>query len=80
MRRLVQLGSIAACGLVAAVALVVSLDGAPEAVGSAAAAMPPVADDDGDRAIAFPGAVGYGRFATGWRGGEIVPRRGETRP
>lgn len=31
-----------------------------------------IADRSGDEQTAFPGAVGYGRHADGWRGGEVV--------
>tara|TARA_A100001391_G_scaffold188957_2_gene159982 strand:+ start:59742 stop:61211 length:1470 start_codon:yes stop_codon:yes gene_type:complete len=67
MHQLVQLGAVAAFGAMA----VVACDGEPKAAGSAVTAVPAVVDSDDDRPIAFPGAVGYGRFATGWRGGEV---------
>ncbi|MEN7538025.1 pectate lyase family protein [Aurantiacibacter flavus] len=71
MHQILQFGAVAACGAMAVIAVISSHDDEPTAVGSMMAVAVDASDGESERSIAFPGAVGYGRFATGWRGGEV---------
>ena len=63
MRHVLQRAPLAACVMLSANTCMAGSD--------TMAAQDGMAGDSNNPEIAFPGAVGYGQYATGWRGGEI---------